>query len=90
MLSEFYDNPDYGIEIPGNGLSERDREAGVSRFINVSLEDRDRLKNGRNVLFNDVLNIFCLRLYGVRHMVKYHSDGDRNPAAATTWATLLD
>ena len=27
-----------------------------------------------NVLFNDVLNTFYLRLYGIRHMVKYHSD----------------
>ena len=33
--------------------------------------------NGRkegNVLFNDALNTFYLRLYGVGHMVKYHSD----------------
>ena len=34
----------------------------------------------RNVLFNDTLNIFYLRLYGVRHMVKDHSDSERgNP-----------
>ena len=33
-----------------------------------------------NVLFNDALNTFYLRLYGVRHMVKDHSDGKRgNP-----------
>ena len=33
-----------------------------------------------NVLFNDTLNTFYLRLYGVRHMVKDHSDSDRgNP-----------
>ena len=33
-----------------------------------------------NVLFNDVLNTFYLRLYGVRHMVKDHSDSERgNP-----------
>ena len=31
----------------------------------------------RNVLFNDVLNTFYLRLYGVRHMVKDHSDSER-------------
>ena len=30
-----------------------------------------------NVLFNDALNIFYLRLYGVRHMVKDHSDSER-------------
>ena len=27
-----------------------------------------------NVLFNDTLNTFYLRLYGIRHMVKDHSD----------------
>ena len=33
-----------------------------------------------NVLFNDALNTFYLRLYGVRHMVKYHSDSEKgNP-----------
>ena len=34
----------------------------------------------RNVLFNDALNTFYLRLCGVRHMVKDHSDSERgNP-----------
>ena len=33
-----------------------------------------------SVLFNDALNTFYLRLYGVGHMVKYHSDSEReNP-----------
>ena len=31
----------------------------------------------RNVLFNDTLNTFYLRLYGVRHMVKDHSDSEK-------------
>ena len=30
-----------------------------------------------NVLFNDTLNTFYLRLYGVKHMVKDHSDSER-------------
>ena len=39
--------------------------------------DREREKN---VLFNDALNTFYLRLYGVRHMVKDHSDSEKgNP-----------
>ena len=44
-----------------------------------------------NVLFNDALNTFYLRLYGVGHMVKDHSDSERErkPVAAT-WATLSD
>ena len=34
----------------------------------------------RNVLFNDALNTFYLRLYGVRHMVKDHYDSEKgNP-----------
>ena len=33
-----------------------------------------------NVLFNDALITFYLRLYGVRHMVKDHSDSEKgNP-----------
>ena len=30
-----------------------------------------------NILFNDALNTFYLRLYGVGHMVKNHSDSER-------------
>ena len=30
-----------------------------------------------NVLFNDALNTFYLRLYGVRNMVKDHSDSEK-------------
>ena len=51
-------------------------------------------KEGRkegNVLFNDALNTFYLRLYGVTHMVKDHLDSERErKPAATTWATLSD
>ena len=37
-------------------------------------------KEGRNFLFNDTLNTFYLWLYGVKHMVKDHSDSLRgNP-----------
>ena len=47
---------------------------------------KERKKEG-NGLFNDALNTFYLRLYGVKHMVKDHSDSERKPAAAA-WATL--
>ena len=34
----------------------------------------------RNVLFNDALNTFYLWLYGIRYMVKDHSDSEKgNP-----------
>ena len=35
-------------------------------------------------VFNDALNTFYLLLYGIRHMVKDHSDSEKGiPAAAT-------
>ena len=39
-------------------------------------ESMDGRKEG-NVLFNDALNTFYLQLYGIRHMVKDHSDSER-------------
>ena len=36
-----------------------------------------RKRQERNVLFNDARNTFYLRLYGVRHMVKDHSDSEK-------------
>ena len=33
-----------------------------------------------NVLFNDALNTFYLRLYGVSHKVKDHSDSEKGNA----------
>ena len=37
-------------------------------------------RKDENVLFNNALNTFHLWLYGVRHMVKDHSDSERgNP-----------
>ena len=49
-----------------------------SSFLSVNLDKIER-KVG-NVLFNDALNSFYLRLYGVRLMVKDHSDSERgNP-----------
>ena len=50
----------------------REREREIER-------ERERERE-RNVLFNDALNTFYLRLYGVRHMVKDHSDSEKgNP-----------
>ena len=47
------------------------------RTILIVRKERER---ERNVLVNDALNTFYLRLYGVRHMVKDHSDSEKeNP-----------
>ena len=45
-------------------------------YVVTSVWMEDCWKEG-NVLFNNALNIFYLRLYGVRHMVKDHSDSER-------------
>ena len=41
---------------------------------------KDHIGKEGSVLFNNTLNTFYLHLYGVRHMVKDHSDSERgNP-----------
>ena len=49
--------------------------------LSIGNREREREREReRNVLFNDALNTFYLRLYGVRHMVKDHSDSEKgNP-----------
>ena len=42
----------------------------------------------RNVLFNDALNTFYLRLYGVRHMVKDHYDSEKGNPLPPHWLLL--
>ena len=54
------------IRLTGKREREREREREIERE--------------RDVLFNDALNTFYLRLYGVRHIVKDHSDSEKeNP-----------
>ena len=60
----------------------------IGRFCGYLLISASEGRKEGNVLFNDALNTFYLRLYGVGHMVKYHSDSERKPAA--TWVTLSD
>ena len=54
---------------------------GKDQPLPVSMSHRSVYdERERNVLFNEALNTFYLRLYGVRHMVKDHSDSERgNP-----------
>ena len=52
----------------------------------------DTTLQGRKEMFyltTHSTHFFILRLYGIGHMVKDHSDSERKPAAAT-WATLSD
>ena len=50
-----------------------DRTAHTTAFVTPVVEhwlEREEEEKERIVLFNDALNTFYLRLYGVRHMVK--------------------
>ena len=55
----------------------------ICRYFNVELmklfemPKKNSFSMKGKVLFNDALNTFYLRLYGVRHMVKDHSDSER-------------
>ena len=46
------------------------------KITNSACDIRQLGRKEGNVLFNDALNTFYLRLYGVRHMVKDHSDSE--------------
>ena len=52
------------------------RNFDVTHLVIRGCIHRKKQETG-NVLFNDALNTFYLRLYGVRHMVKGHSDNER-------------
>ena len=53
-------------------------------------ETRNSFEEGRKEMFYLIMHLthFFLQLYGIRHMVKDHSDSKRKPTAATNWATL--
>ena len=46
----------------------------ASFFLLVIIYSGEKGRKEGNVLFNDALNTFYLRLYCIRHMVKDHSD----------------
>ena len=48
----------------------------IKNSSNNSDDDKYNRKEEENVLFNDTLNTFYLRLYGIRHMVNDNSDSE--------------
>ena len=58
-------------------MTHRSMSRCVTIELNLTLEMHGEGRKEGNVLFNDALNTFYLRLYGVRHMVKDHSDSKR-------------
>ena len=77
----------YGLKFPTEIQKSLCCRLNKTRVKNWTISTSSRsvfqwYKEGKeeNVLFNDALNTFYLRLYGVRHMVKDHSDSERgNP-----------
>ena len=68
----------HGIYYTNTGSNQITKALYDNKFSHICHHIWQR-KEG-NVLFNDALNTFYLRLYGVRHMVKYHTDSERgNP-----------
>ena len=62
------------------GIKHADFGYFVTNMVKHVLVHTGGLERERNVLFNDALNTFYLQLYGVRHMVKDHSDSEKgNP-----------
>ena len=57
----------------------RDRlvSSRVSFLMKRKTDHAQGREREKNVLFNDALNTFYLRLYGVRHMVKDHCDSEK-------------
>ena len=51
--------------------------AYIRTYAYIHTYVRMYIRKEGNVLFNDALNTFYLRLYGVGHMVKDHSDSER-------------
>ena len=54
----------------------------IKTFLSLSVreeeeeeEEEEERKKKKLILFNDALRIFCLRLYGVGHMIKDHTRG---------------
>ena len=53
------------------------KKEGRKEMFYLTMDCERETERERNVLFSDALNTFYLRLYGVRHMVKDHSDSEK-------------
>ena len=72
VLCDFHPFPNLNGHLHGKHFKD-DNELNTATDEKWLQEQR---KEG-NVLFNDALNTFYLWLYGVRHMVKDHSDSEK-------------
>ena len=70
------------IQVDGSTMQTKNPKGEIETFSQITrlvCTDGDTFQGRKewNVLFNDALNTFYLRLYGVRHMVKDHSDSEK-------------
>ena len=72
--------PSHGLCYTSRGALAGTRNSSMGPLKNTEQIKENKMNEGRkegSVLFNDALNTFYLRLYGVRHMVKDHSDSEK-------------
>ena len=88
MYCRFHKNQNHRF----NNICVRYYQITTLRKIWTCLKVRNTASAGMkegNVLFNDRLNTFYLQLYGIGHMIKDHSDSEREKhSVATKWATF--
>ena len=70
------------IQVDGSTMQTKNPKGKIETFSQITrlICTDGNMFEGRkegNVLFNDALNTFYLRLYGIRHMVKDHSDSEK-------------
>ena len=70
------------IHLPIGPLKTRSELGSVPRCDPSTYQP---IRKEGNVLFNDTLNTFYLWLYGIRHMVKDHSDSERGKLLTPQW-----
>ena len=68
---------DQAIRRLGKGVEDLDFYIGDEALNQPAYSVKVSGRKEGNVLFNDALNTFYLRLYGIGHMVKDHSDSER-------------
>ena len=89
MLKQYFlcsDSSDYNTHAQSDSLDRGDNGIRLPPISHTSppppishnMVNSNTIRKAReiNVLFNDALNTFYLRLYGVIHMVKDHSDSE--------------
>ena len=80
LSTVYLSSTSYGENKPNSSIYSHHCILNIKGVLQTTLDWITDKKRERNVLFNDALNTFYLRLYGVRHMVKDHSDSEKgNP-----------